>query len=270
MIMPDVPIPDGMVLVPGGQATIGSNSGLPTEQPEFITTVAPFFMDKNLVTVAEFRAFVQETGYVTFSEEVGDGIVFNFDQGRWVIEPGVYWEYPKGRVNPKAPDNHPVTLLTVYDAEAYLQWAGKRLPTEIEWEHAARGITNRNNPYAWGTELKVDGVYMANTWVGEFPVRNVAEDGYYMTSPVGEFAITELGLADMGGNVWEWTSSWYRPYSQRNTVYTPGPNSERVLRGGSFMCHESYCHGYRVSARSNTPPDNNMFHIGFRGVKDLH
>jgi formylglycine-generating enzyme len=269
MVVPDVDVPEGMVLVPGGLARIGSNQGLPTERPEFTTTVEPFFMDKNLVTVSDFRAFVAATGYKTYSEEVGDGIIFDFDEGRWIIEPGVYWEYPLGTAHAKAPDDHPVTLLTYYDAEAYLQWAGKRLPTEIEWEHAARGVTNRQQPYAWGSELMVDGAYMANTWNGVFPVRNVADDGYYMTSPVGAFAITELGLSDMGGNVWEWTSSWLRSYRDRDTEYTPGPASEKVLRGGSFMCHVSYCHGYRVSARSNTPPDNNMFHIGFRGVKDL-
>jgi sulfatase modifying factor 1 len=261
--------PEGMVFIPGGTTTIGSNHGLPAEQPEFTTEVKPFYMDTTLVTVAQFRSFVEATGYKTYSETVGDGIVFDFKQGTWIIQPGVTWEYPQGPDQPKAPDNHPVTLLTQADAMAYLAWVGKRLPTEIEWEHAARGLTDRDKPYAWGRSLMVDGKPMANTWTGRFPEKNTAEDGYLTTSPVGLFGATDLGLYDMGGNVWEWTSSWYRPYAERDVPFTPGPNSEVVLRGGSFMCHDSYCHGYRVSARSNTPPDNNMFHIGFRGVRDL-
>ncbi len=265
----DEQAPEGMVLVPGGEATIGSETGLPAERPVFKTQVAPFYMDKHPVTVGQFRAFVNETGYVTFSEKIGDGIVFDHTEGTWQIASGVYWEYPLGKENEKAPDDHPVTLLTYNDALAYLEWAGKRLPTEVEWEHAARGVTNRDQPYAWGEQLVVDGSFMANTWTGRFPQKNLGEDGYILTSPIETFGETELGLTDMGGNVWEWTSDWFRSYSDRNTPYEPGELSEKVIRGGSFMCHVSYCHGYRVSARSHTPPDNNMFHIGFRGVKDL-
>ena len=261
--------PEGMIFVPGGEATIGSNTGLPAERPVFTTQVEPFYMDKHLVTVGRFRQFVDETGYVTFSEKIGDGIVFDHAKASWVIVPGVYWEYPVGKEQGKAPDDHPVTLLTYDDAVAYLQWAGKRLPTEVEWEHAARGITNRDHPYAWGDKLVVDGTYKANTWTGRFPQQNLGEDGYLLTSPVGAFGETELGLTDMGGNVWEWTSDWFRSYRDRDTPYEPGEHSEKVIRGGSFMCNISYCHGYRVSARSHTPPDNNMFHIGFRGVMDI-
>jgi sulfatase modifying factor 1 len=261
--------PEGMAFIPGGLAKIGSESGLPSEQPVFTTYVNPFYMDRDLVTVGNFRKFVEETGYQTYSDIIGDGIIFSFDEARWMIRGGVNWEYPLGRSKAKAPDDHPVTLLTNTDAEAYLKWVGKRLPTEFEWEHAARGITNRDDPYAWGRELAVDGKYMANTWNGQFPVMNVADDGYLLTSPVGSFGESEPGLTDMGGNVWEWTSSWFLQYDRLDDPYEPGPESEKVLRGGSFMCHESYCHGYRVSARSNTPPDNNMFHIGFRGVRDI-
>jgi formylglycine-generating enzyme len=261
--------PEGMVYIPGGLTWIGSETGLPAEQPVFKARVEPFYMDKHLVTVGQFREFAEETGYTSFSEQIGDGIVYDFEQERWVISPGVTWEYPLGRDHEKAPDNHPATLLTNHDAVAYLSWAGKRLPTEIEWEHAARGIANRDKTYAWGDKLVIDGKFMANTWVGDFPRQNRMDDGYLMTSPVGAFGETELGLTDMGGNVWEWTSSWFRPYQDRDQPFHPGPESEIVLRGGSFMCHESYCHGYRVSARSNTPPDNNMFHIGFRGVRDV-
>lgn len=262
-------IPEGMVLVPGGEATIGSEKGLPAERPVFTTPVRSFYMDKHLVTIDQFREFVNETGYVTFSEKIGDGIVFDHEQASWVIVPGVYWEYPLGKDYGKVPDDHPVTLVTYDDAMAYLEWAGKRLPTEVEWEHAARGVANRDHPYAWGDKLVVDGNYQANTWTGRFPQQNLGEDGYLLTSPVGAFGETELGLSDMGGNVWEWTSDWFRSYRDRDAPYEPGEHSEIVIRGGSFMCHASYCHGYRVSARSHTPPDNNMFHIGFRGVKDI-
>jgi sulfatase modifying factor 1 len=262
--------PDGMVFIPGGTTKIGSETGLPMERPVFETEVKPFYMDTTLVTVAQFRAFVQETGYKTFSETVGDGIIFDFENAKWTIEPGVTWEYPMGTENGIAPDNHPVTLLTQADAIAYLDWIGKRLPSEIEWEHAARGISDPDKPYSWGHSLVQNGKPMANTWTGTFPELNNSEDGYLTTSPVGLFGKTDLGLFDMGGNVWEWTSDWYRSYADRDKPYTPGPNSEVVLRGGSFMCHDSYCHGFRVSARSNTPADNNMFHIGFRGVRDLH
>lgn len=262
-------VPEGMIYVPGGTTTIGSEEGMIYEKPVFTTEVEPFFMDKHPVTVGDFRSFVEATGYRTFSDKIGDGIVFDFAEGTWAIVPGVNWEYPMGKDQPPAPDDHPVTLLTYDDAEAYLEWVGKRLPTEIEWEHAARGITQRNNRYAWGNELKKDGKFLANTWNGTFPIENTEEDNFLLTAPVGHFGNTELGLTDMGGNVWEWTSSWFRSYADRDETFTPTAESEKVLRGGSFMCHASYCHGYRVSARSNTPPDNNMFHIGFRGVKSI-
>lgn len=262
-------IPEGMVFVPGGKNTIGSETGLPNEQPVFEMEVAPFLMDKNLVTVAEFSEFVDKTGYVTEAEEIGNGVVFNFSQAEWTLVEGVSWRYPNGPDGEPALDNHPVRQISWNDANAYLDWAGKRLPTEFEWEHAAKGGENTRDPYSWGESLVENGTFKANTWNGTFPVQNVAEDGYLQTSPVGEFNITELGLTDMGGNVWEWTESWYRPYFDLNQPYKPNSMSEKVLRGGSFMCHESYCHGYRVSARSHTPPDNALFHVGFRGVKDI-
>lgn len=262
-------IPSGMVYVPGGKTTIGSDSGMAYEKPRVTLQIEPFLMDKQPVTVGQFREFVDETGYVTYSDRVGDGIIFDFDEGGWAIVPGVNWEYPLGPNHSKAPDDHPVTLLTIEDAETYLAWAGKRLPTEFEWEHAARGVTDRNDRYAWGNDLKVEGTYMTNTWNGSFPSHNNADDGYLTTAPVGVFGKNELGLTDMGGNVWEWTSSWFRPYTEIDNTYIPKSQSQKTLKGGSFMCHDSYCHGYRVSARSSTPPDNNMFHIGFRGVKDI-
>lgn len=261
-------IPEGMVFVQGGTTTIGSTNGQPNEQPVFEAEVPSFLMDKNLVTVDEFGMFIKESGYITEAEKFGNGLVFDFEQGEWALVEGVTWEYPNGPNGKKAEDNHPVRQVSWNDASAYLEWVGKRLPTEIEWEHAAKGGENLDQPYAWGTSLIENGRYQANTWTGTFPVENIADDGYLQTSPVGEFNVTELGLTDMGGNVWEWTQNWYRPYAERNRPFQPNPESEKVLRGGSFMCNLSYCHGYRVSARSHTTPDNALFHVGFRGVKD--
>lgn len=260
--------PAGMVYIPSGYAVIGSETGLPAERPVFETHVKGFYMDRHPVTVAQFRRFIEQTGHQTCAERIGDGILFDFSRAQWIIVPGLTWEYPLGRTKGKAADDHPVTMVSYDDAVAYLNWAGKRLPTEVEWEHAARGVTHRDHPYAWGDRLVVEGQYMANTWTGRFPVQNLALDGYLTTSPVGFFGETELGLTDMGGNVWEWTSDWFRSYADRNKPYEPGADSEKVIRGGSFMCNPSYCHGFRVSARSHTPRDNTMFHLGFRGVLD--
>ena len=263
-------IPSEMSLILGGEIWIGSESGLANEKPVFLTEVQPFLMDKKMVTVAEFRDFIEETGYVTEAEKFGDGVVFDFKKSTWVLLPNATWDYPQGPLAEKANDNHPVTMLSYSDADEYLSWVDKRLPTEDEWEHAARGISLRDNPYSWGQELKEnDSTYMANTWNGVFPIMNTIDDGYLTTSPVGTFGTNQFDLSDMGGNVWEWTSDWYRSYEDYNQPYIINPASQKVLRGGSFLCHTSYCHGYRVSARSYTPIDNSMFHIGFRGVKSI-
>ncbi|PDH57230.1 MAG: sulfatase-modifying factor protein [Rhodothermaeota bacterium MED-G12] len=263
-------IPSEMSLILGGETWIGSESGLANEKPVFQTKVQPFLMDKKMVTVADFRTFIEKTGYVTEAEKFGDGVVFDFEQSNWVLVPNATWEYPQGPSGEKAYDNHPVTMLSYNDVVEYLSWVGKRLPTEIEWEHAARGISLRDNPYSWGQELlQNDTTYMANTWNGVFPIMNTIDDGYLTTSPVGTFGTNQFDLSDMGGNVWEWTSDWYRSYEEYNQPYTINPGSQKVLRGGSFLCHTSYCHGYRVSARSYTPIDNSMFHLGFRGVKSV-
>jgi len=262
-------VPEGMVFIPSGISDIGSETGLPNEQPVFQVHVKPFYMDKNLVTVKEFRLFVEATEYVTEAENIGNGVVFDFKRAEWTLVDDATWEYPNGLNSEPADDNHPVRQISWNDAKEYLKWRGKRLPTEIEWEHAAKNGENSNNIYAWGDSLIISDQYQANTWNGTFPKENIPDDGYLQTSPVGEFNITQLGLTDMGGNVWEWTEDWYRPYSDRDKQYKTTTMSEKVLRGGSFMCHISYCHGYRVSARSHTTPDNALFHVGFRGVKDL-
>lgn len=264
-----VEVPEGMTYIPGGKTIIGSEKGLPMEKPTFETKVAPFLMDTHPVTVAQFRAFVEATGYETQAEAFGDAAVLNMETYAWMLIPGATWQYPLGPEGYKAEDDHPVTQVSYADAEAYAAWAGKRLPTEIEWEHAARGAEAAPHQYAWGNVLYADGKAKANTWEGTFPVHNTGADGYLFTSPVGAFGKTPLGLTDMGGNVWEWTDSWYLPYSDRKAAFTPTPQSERVQRGGSFLCNPGYCHGYRVSARSHSTPESSLFHVGFRTVMDI-
>ena len=264
-----VPLPRGMVYVPGGRTHIGSEKGLPMEMPVFETEIEPFFMDAHPVTVARFRAFVDSTGYVTQAEAFGDAAVLNMDTYEWVLLPGATWRHPQGPEGPPAADDHPVTQVSWHDAVAYARWAGRRLPTEFEWEHAARGATSAPHDYAWGNALFADGKPRANTWEGEFPFTNSGDDGYLFTSPVGAYGKTPLGLTDMGGNVWEWTDSWYRPYAERDVPYVADEHSERVQRGGSFLCNDGYCHGYRVSARSHSTPESSLFHVGFRTVMDV-
>ncbi|MEZ0469827.1 formylglycine-generating enzyme family protein [Luteimonas salinilitoris] len=265
----DVAAPEGMVYVPGGTTRIGAEDGTPAEQPVFDARVAPFFMDVHPVTVGEFRAFVEATGHVTEAERLGDAGVYDPGTGGWQLLPGADWRRPMGPEAPPAPDDHPVTQVSWNDAVAYAKWAGKRLPTEIEWEHAARNARNADGPYAWGDALVEEGQHRANTWQGPFPGGNTGEDGHLFTSPVGAYGATELGLTDMGGNVWEWTADWFRSYAERGRPFTPDATSEKAQRGGSFLCHVSYCHGYRVSARSRSTPDTALFHVGFRLVKDL-
>ena len=261
--------PEGMVLVPGGQTRIGAEDGPPEERPVFTARVRPFLMDVHPVTVARFRRFVEATGYVTDAERFGSAGVFDMALLRWRLVDGATWRRPLGPQAPAAPEDHPVTQVSWNDAAAYARWAGKRLPTEVEWEHAARGARDDRRPYAWGSSLTEQGAHRANTWQGKFPEQNTGEDGYLYTSPVGSFGATPLGLMDMGGNVWEWTADWFRPYAARDQPFTPDAGSAKAQRGGSFLCHLSYCHGYRVSARSHSTPETALFHLGFRLVQDL-
>ena len=259
--------PPGMVYIPGGRTQIGSEDGIPHERPVFKARVKPFFMDASPVTVGEFREFIQATGYVTEAESFGNAGVFNVGIRQWELREGAYWEWPMGPDGPPAPENHPVTQVSWNDAVEYAAWAGKRLPTEIEWEHAAR--QGSDGQYAWGDSLVKDGQYKANVWNGRFPAFNTNVDGYATTSPVGVFGTTSTGLVDMGGNVWEWTADWYRSYADRNKAFQPNPSSEKAQRGGSFLCEPGWCHGYRVSGRSHSTPETALYHVGFRLVKDL-
>jgi sulfatase modifying factor 1 len=255
--------PAGMVYVPGGVTRMGDER-VPEERPTFETTVRPYFMDVYPVTVEEFRRFVTATRHRTEAERLGDAAVYDPATDSWQLVAGATWQRPLGPSGPPAPADHPVTQVSWNDAAAYAAWAGKRLPTEIEWEHAARGARNLRQPYAWGDSLVTNGRHRANTWQ-----HGGAADGYLFTSPAGSFGKTSLGLADMGGNVWEWTADWFRPYSRRANRYAPTAASERVQRGGSFLCNPTFCHGYRVSARSHSTPETAAFHVGFRLVKDV-
>ncbi len=261
--------PPGMVYVPGGVTRIGSESGEPIERPVFAVQVESFFMDVHPVTRARFREFVDETGYTTDAERFGNGGVLDPQSRQWALVAGASWRRPFGPSAPAPPDDHPVTQVSWRDAVAFCSWAGKRLPSEIEWEHAARGGVDDRRDYAWGASLTENGRFRANLWQGPFPVHNTGADGYLYTSPVGAFGLTQLGLADMGGNVWEWCQDWFRPYTERRLPFEAGPESEKVQRGGSFLCNEHSCRGYRVSARGHSTPETSLFHVGFRCVKDL-
>lgn len=255
-------------MIPGGRSRIGSIDGEPSEAPPFDVEVQPFFLDIHPVTVAEFRRFVDATRYVTQAERFGSSGTFEVSSGRWDLVDGANWRQPRGPAAAPAVDDHPVTQVSWNDAVAYCTWAGKRLPTEVEWEHAARSGSPTRTRYAWGDALVVDGQYLANTWQGHFPDTNTIADGYLYTSPVGRFGRTPAGLTDMGGNVWQWCEDWYRPYALRGTPYVPNDKSEKVIRGGSFLCDPKVCHGFRVTARGHSTPETGLIHVGFRCARD--
>jgi sulfatase modifying factor 1 len=270
----DLKIPPNMIFIKGGFTKIGSENGLPHEHPTFWVEVKPFLMDISPVTVAEFDTFVKTTNYVTEAEKFGNsGVIDESTGGQWVLKEGANWRYPQGTDLPPAPANHPVTQVSWHDAEAYCIWAGKRLPNEIEWEHAAKNAQNDASIYPFGNQIDENGIFKANVWQGTFPIKNLVKDGFKFTSPVGYFGKTPLGLTDMAGNVWEWCQDWKYDYKMiiENLGIKQGvvQKQEKVIRGGSFLCEPSYCHGYRVSARSFTSPETGLMHVGFRCVKDL-
>lgn len=265
----NTPVPEGMVFIPGGITDIGDQNGLPREQPVWSSSIRGFFMDITPVTVGQYRKFVKATGYVTQAEKFGDAAVFDMEGQNWYLKKTAYWEYPQGKDHAISPDDHPVTQVSYNDAVAYCDWAGKRLPTEAEWEHAARNGNNSRAQYSWGEEIEENGKYKANFWQGVFPAYNTNADGFPFTSPVGAFPTTRLGLKDISGNVWEWCQTWYKSYDPNDPDKVITAEPERVMRGGSFMCDPNYCHGYRVSGRSGSTPETGLFHVGFRCVKDI-
>lgn len=264
--------PTGMVLVPGGNVRIGSEEGFDHERPMFWARIRPFFMDISPVTVAQFREFIQATGYKTEAEEFGNaGVILESTGKTWILKDGANWQYPLGLDYAKAPDNHPVTQVSWKDATAYAKWAGKRLPSELEWEHAARNGNNSRTIYPWGNDIKSGETYHANVWQGIFPDYNDNFDQFSETSPVGKFGKTPLGLTDMSGNVWEWCSNNKFNYEAlfRSSSKPDDISEEKAERGGSFLCEPTWCHGYRVSGRSNSSTETSLFHLGFRCVKDI-
>lgn len=262
--------PDGMAAIPGGAFRMGTADGMHFEQPVHSVTVKPFLIDPAEVTVGEFAKFVEATGYRTEAEKFGNSGVFDLETGEWRMTNGADWRRPEGPGS-VAEASEPVVQVSWNDAAAYAKWAGKRLPTEAEWEFAARGGLE-GTTYAWGDELRPGGKPVANWWQGSFPERNTVEDGFLKRAPVGSFQANGFGLFDVAGNVWEWTADWYAEdyyaESPENDPKGPPTGEERVIRGGSWMCAENFCTNYRVAARSHATPETGLNNLGFRCVKD--
>ena len=264
------PLPAGMARIPAGETRIGSEKGRADEQPSFLAQIPEFDIDRTPVTVAAFAAFARKTHYRSDAERLGGGAVMSFGTGAWKLVPGADWRHPLGPAQAAAEPAHPVTQISFNDASAYCAASGKRLPSEAEWEHAARSGSKGEAIHAFGDEL-IDkkGHYRANVWTGVFPIINTAADGYRTTSPVGAFGYGPRGLADMAGNVWQWTSDWYRPYGQRDLPWPQDRAGEKVQRGGSFLCDPKFCYGFRVTARGHASPESSHMHVGFRCAKSV-
>lgn len=259
-----------MVRVPAGETRIGSDQGgRPDEGPSFLAQVAAFDLDRTPVTVAAYAGYVERTGYRSEAERLGSGAVMSFGTGLWSLVEGADWRRPLGPKGAAAAPDHPVTQVSWNDAVAYCAAAGKRLPTEIEYEHASRAGQAAARAHAFGDQLVENGRYRANIWTGVFPLLNTGKDGYKTTSPVGAFGSGPLGLVDMAGNVWEWTDDWYRPYRERLQPWPAGKAGEKVQRGGSFLCDPGICYGFRVTARGHATPDSSHMHVGFRCARSV-
>jgi len=259
-----------MVLIKGGEFEMGTDDGLAVEGPPHKVVLKSFWMDAHEVTVAQFEEFIKATRYKTESERAGWSGVFDVRAARWMKTDGADWRHPEGPSS-SAPAYEPVTHVTWNDAAAYARWANKRLPTEAEFEYAARGGL-AGKKYAWGDELNPQGHYLANWWQGVFPSRNLGEDGFIGRAPVGSFPPNGYGLYDLTGNVWEWCEDWFAEdyYSVSSELNPQGPRAgeDRVIRGGSWLCSDNYCSGYRVAARNHTAPDTGLNNLGFRCVRD--
>jgi formylglycine-generating enzyme len=256
----------GMVYFEGGKITIGSNTRQNNESPAFEVDVDPFYIDKHPVTVAQFRKFIRETGYQTEADRFGDAGVYDFEIGNWQLVKGANWEYPFGPEGKKAKDDHPVTQVSWNDAVAYAKWADKRLPTEIEWEYAAKNGQDTNNKFPWGNELIVEGKYKANVWQGDLQSPDT-KDGYLYTNPVGAFGEYESGLTDLIGSVWEWCQDSYTLYNGNYSPFTYNYKN-KVIRGGSFFYDQNGEASYTITGRSMNSTETSLFNTGFRCAKD--
>lgn len=276
-----------MVLISGGEFLMGTDDpGIPPdgEGPQRQVHVDSFYMDIQEVTNQQFQGFVNATGYITEAEKFGDSFVFEGLLSEsvknqitqavaaapwWLPVKGANWRHPEGPdSNIRDRLDHPVLHVSWADAVAYCSWLQKRLPTEAEWEYACRGGL-KDRLYPWGNKLNPKGKHYANLWQGEFPNHNSGEDGYIKTSPVMSFPDNGFGLYDMVGNAWEWTSDWWTVHHTTEKQHNPtGPPSgtDKVKKGGSYMCHKSYCYRYRCAARSQNTPDSSASNLGFRCV----
>ena len=301
--------PVNMVRIAGGAFLMGSDRHYPEEAPAHRVAVDGFWIDRHAVTNGDFQRFVAATGHVTSAERPAKaedypgakpellapssiifkkaprGTALNDPYNWWVYVRGADWRHPRGPSSTiKGLADHPVVHVAFDDAEAYARWAGKELPTEAEWEFAARGGLD-GAEYVWGDEFTPHGRHMANTWQGEFPWQNLARDGYSWTAPVGSFPPNGYGLYDMAGNVWEWTTDWF---AERHVIDSPcctirNPRGgvreqsydprlpaikipRKVMKGGSFLCAPNYCQRYRPAARMAQPIDTSTCHLGFRCV----
>jgi formylglycine-generating enzyme len=253
-----------LILLPEIVTQIGDDAAPRDERPEFELQVPAFALDRTPVTVEQFSRFIEETGYRTDAERLGSGAVFVRGIGHWINQPGADWRQPAGPDQPAAPADHPVTQVSWNDAAAFCSAYGLRLPTEFEWERAARlGQTPDGTVFRAGERSSIDAKFRANVWQGVFPVMDTGEDGYRGASPVGAFGEAPSGLTDMAGNVWEWTASTYLPYPAPPRE-TRSPAPEFVQRGGSFLCNEDVCEGFRATARGHATPDTAAMHVGFR------
>ena len=279
-----------MVLLAGGEFLMGTDSqdGYPAdgEGPIRKVSLRPFWIDATAVSNTAFAEFVQATGYLTEAERYVWSFVFagllpdDFPATQavaaapwWRLVEGADWRHPEGPHSNRADrPNHPVIHVSWNDAQAYCRWAGKRLPTEAEWEYAARGgLVQKRFP--WGDELTPDGQHRMNIWQGEFPRRNTCDDRYYATAPVDAFPPNPYGLYNTTGNVWEWCADWFSPTfhlnGRRDNPAGPPTGETKVMRGGSYLCHQSYCYRYRVAARSQNTPDSSTGNLGFRCAADV-
>jgi len=303
------PAAEHMVWIPGGTFRMGSDRHYPEEAPAHNVKVAGFWMSPYAVTNADFARFVDATGHVTVAERPADPSDYPGAQPELLVpasvvfkkarrpvdlrDPYNWWTYVAGADwrHPRGPDStidglldHPVVHVAFEDGEAYAKWRGQELPTEAEWEFAARGGL-KEAEFAWGSEYMPGGAVMANTWQGEFPWQNLVEDGYEWTAPVGSFPPNGYGLCDMAGNVWEWTTDWYQDHSRIKsaccTIDNPrGGEREqsrdprtptikiprKVMKGGSYLCAPNYCRRYRPAARMPQPIDTSTCHLGFRCI----